>query len=125
MYLSLQDKYRKQYTPPYIRDLRKFRYTDVHEIIWKITKPRPGKKVNDLNVTTVIPLKQKQREKVVIAFRLYRKYLQIIRIINNRAKALTLSGLWTILSLFSLLPSNKLTQSLLQKRKIILCTFHR
>jgi len=38
-------------------------------------------------------------------------------IINNRAKAPTLSGLWTIPSLLRPLPSNKLTQSLLQKKK--------
>jgi hypothetical protein len=65
MYLSLQDKYRKQYTPTFIRDLRILRYTDVHEIIWKIIQPQPGKrKVNDLNV---IPRKQKESENVVIA----------------------------------------------------------
>jgi len=67
MYLSLQNKYRKQYTPTFIRELRILRYTDVHEIIWKIIQPQPGKrKVNDLNVR-VIPRKQKEREKVEIA----------------------------------------------------------
>jgi len=46
-------------------------------------------------------------------------------IINNSAKAPTLSGLRTIPSLFSLLPSNTLTQSLFQKRKTIFWTFHK
>lgn len=76
IYLSLQDKYRKQYTPPFLRDQRKFRYSDVHEIIWTIIKPEAAKD-NDLSVT-IIPHKQREREreseKVVIAFRLYRKY---------------------------------------------------
>jgi hypothetical protein len=61
----------------------------------------------------------------VIAVRLYGKYWQIIRIITNREKAPTLSGLRIIPSLSSLLPSNKLIQSLFQKRKMIFWTFHK